>query len=183
MFAFLLHWRYVSELSVRSAGSPFLIHSLQPLSWEVSALCSSQMFTARCFGMTLDMQQLIKFAVRASFWSFETVQSSSPTMHMRQHRADCGGLSVSYTRQMVEIMRMLNTFRGYCSCQPFGNVFPNNSIEEQLLLKRRHWRNHRKLTFCNFLPGCFAVVWVNERKIQGSYSERRILITWEDGVY
>lgn len=34
--------------------------------------------------MTSDLQQLIKFPVGASFPSFETVQCSSPAMHMSQ---------------------------------------------------------------------------------------------------
>lgn len=34
-------------------------------SWEVSAPCSSQMFTQRCFGMTPDLQQLIKIPRRS----------------------------------------------------------------------------------------------------------------------
>lgn len=72
-------------------------------------------------------------------------------------------LSVS---QMVEMMPVLSTSTGYCSRKPFRDVFPNDTVEKQLLLKRCHWRNQRKLTD-TFLPGCFAVFlneWRKEKK-------------------
>lgn len=58
--------------------------------------------------MTLDLQQLIKFPVGASFQSFEMVQSSSPAMHMRQHLASA--------EQIVEVFLSLSLYK----CRPNG---------------------------------------------------------------
>lgn len=148
--AFVLRWRrYVSELSVRSAGSPLPrpVHSPR-------STCEKRVL----FLLVPDLHRgmfrhvsgpAVKFPVGASFLPFETLQRSSPALHTRRHKASVERLYASRSLRLFYCPSASETVKNDARAEDFWdilfsrlsrNAFTNCSVEKQLLLKRHLWK-------------------------------------------
>lgn len=108
------------------------------------------------------------------------IWGSARLAQSRLLRSRCLFRSLSAS-QMVEMMPMLSTFKGYCSQQPFLQHLSKLRGWKAITSKETSLKNRRKLPLGTFLSGLLCSG-LNEWKKNSGYSKCRILIPWEDGI-